>query len=376
MAGRFEGAGRTVLESFVVINHPLSYARRRVKTNIVAANRHSGIRYNDPTMRRITSCLLCLVAVLGCAAGVHAQTGWKPVKPVEILVGVSPGGGIDRTARLLARVLMEKKLIETSASVINKPGGGGALVQAYMNQHAGDGHYFEISATSILTNHINGKSAHNWDAFTPIAMLCDEFIGVVVKADSPLKDGRDLATLFKNDSGAIAAGIATSAGNTNHITLALVAKRAGGDAKKLKIVVFGSGGESTTALMGGHVGVVATPAASALPGVQNGALRMLAVAAPRRLEGPLANVPTWKELGFDVVVANWRPVIGPRGLSAEQIAYWEERLSRFTQTDEWKREMAETGAVAHFMNSRDLAKYFATQHAEFKAVLSEIGLAK
>ena len=110
--------------------------------------------------------------------------------------------------------------------------------------------------------------------------------------------------------------------------------------------------------------------------VQNGALRMLAVAAPRRLEGPLANVPTWKELGFDVVVANWRPVIGPRGLTAEQVAFWEERIARFTQTDEWKREMAETGAVAHFMNSRDLAKYFAAQHAEFKAVLGEIGLAR
>ena len=321
-------------------------------------------------------CGFCLALLLCCAAPAFAQIAWKPTKTVEILVGVSPGGGIDRTARLLARVLTEKKLIETAASVINKPGGGGTLVQAYLNQHAGDGHYVEIGATSLLTNHITGKSPNNWDAFTPIAMLADEYIGVVVKTDSPLKDGRDLAALLKNDAGAIAAGIATSAGNTNHITLALVAKRAGGDARKLKIVVFGSGGESTTALMGGHVGVVATPAASALPGVQSGALRMLAVAAPRRLEGPLANVPTWKELGFDMVVANWRPVIGPRGMSAEQIAYWEERLARFTQTDEWKREMAETGAVAHFLNSRELAKYFASQHAEFRAILAELGLAK
>jgi putative tricarboxylic transport membrane protein len=249
-------------------------------------------------------------------------------------------------------------------------------VQAYLNQHAGDAHYFEISATSILTNQITGKSPNNWSDFTPIALLCDEYIGVVVKTDSPLKNGRDLAALFKDDASAIAAGIATSSGNTNHITLALVAKRAGGDAKKLKVVVFGSGGESTTALMGGHVGVVAAPAATAAPQVQNGALRMLAIAAPRRVEGPLAGVPTWKELGYDVVVANWRPVIGPRGLSAEQIAYWEDRLARFTQTEEWKHELDATGAVAHFMNSRDLAKYFAAQHAEFKAVLSEIGLAK
>lgn len=376
MAGRFDGAGRTLLDSFVLMVHPWLRAASRDKANIVAANRRRGIRYNVLTMPRARPLLLCLLSVLACPFGVQAQTAWKPVKPVEILVGVSPGGGIDRTARLLARVLMEKKLIESAASVINKPGGGGTLVQAYLNQHAGDAHYFEIGATSLLTNHLTGKSPNNWDAFTPIALLCDEYIGVVVKSDSPLKDGRDLAALLKNDAGAIPAGIATSAGNTNHITLALVTKRAGGDAKKLKIVVFGSGGESTTALMGGHLGVVATPAASALPGVQSGALRMLAVAAPRRLEGPLANVPTWKELGFDVVVANWRPVIGPRGLSAEQVAYWEERMTRFTQTDEWKREMAETGAVAHFMNSRDVAKYLAAQHAEFKAVLGEIGLAK
>ena len=325
---------------------------------------------------RLPRLLLGLAFALRGNMAATAQTAWKPSRQVEILVGVGPGGGIDRTARLLARVLTEKKLIDTAASVINKPGGGGTLAQAYLNQHAGDGHYFEIGATSLLTNHITGKSPNNWDAFTPIAMLADEYIGVVVKNDSPLKDGRELAALLKNDAGALAAGIATSAGNTNHITLALVARRAGGDARKLRIVVFGSGGESTTALMGGHVGVVATPAATASPQVQNGALRMLAVAAPRRLEGPLAHVPTWKELGFDVIVANWRPAIGPRGMSAEQVAYWEDRLRRFTQTDEWKRELAETGAVAHFLGSRELAAYLAAQHGEFRQVLTEIGLAR
>ena len=327
-------------------------------------------------MRRLLLCILICTFGAGSSRPAYAQAGWKPSRPVEILVGVSPGGGIDRTARLLQRVLTDKRLIETTAAVINKPGGGGTLVQAYLNLHQGDAHFLEISATSILTNQITGKSPNNWSDFTPLAMLCDEYIGVVVKTDAPLKSGRDLAALLRDDASAIAAGIATSAGNTNHITLALLAKRAGGDAKKLKVVVFGSGGESTTALMGGHVGFVATPAATAAPQVQNGALRMLAVAAPRRLEGPLANVPTWKELGFDVVVANWRPVIGPRGLSAAQVAFWEERLAHFTRTDEWKREMAETGAVAHFMDSRELGKFCAAQHTEFRAILTELGLAK
>lgn len=372
---------------------------RLIATNIVAANRRRGIRYNPPmniaqmlrhralpgpeettpiprhcTFGLISFVVLALALTMTGAA--TAQTAWKPGKPVEIVVGVAPGGGVDRTARLLQKVLQDKRLLEVAASVINKPGGGGILGQVYLNQHAGDAHYLEISATSVLTNQITGKSPNNWSDFTPIAMLCDEYVGFVVKADSPLKNGGDLAALLKQDASALPAGIATSAGNTNHIALALLAKRAGGDAKKLKVVVFGSGGESTTALMGGHVGIVTAPAASALSGVQSGALRMLAVAAPRRLDGPLATVPTWKELGYDIVVANWRPVLGPRGLTAAQVAFWEERLWRFTQTEDWKHELESTGAVAHYMNSRELAQYLAAQHAEFKTVLAEIRLAR
>ena len=346
------------------------------EANIVAANSKCGIRYNDSAMPLPRKIFFAVVLMLLAGTAALAQTAWKPVKPVEIVVGVAPGGGVDRTARLLQKVIQDKRLLDVAANVINKPGGGGILGQAYLNQHTGDAHYLEISATSILTNQITGKSPNSWTDFTPIAMLCDEYIGFVVKADSPLKNGGDLAALLKQDASALPAGIATSAGNTNHIALALLAKRAGGDAKKLKVVVFSSGGESTTALMGGHVGIVTAPAASALSGVQSGALRMLAVAAPRRLEGPLANVPTWKELGYDIVVANWRPVLGPRGLTAEQIAFWEERLLRFTQTDDWKHELESTGAVAHYMNSRELAKFLAAQHAEFKAVLTEIGLAR
>ena len=329
-------------------------------------------------MSRTACCNLLAAAFisLGIALDCAAQTAWKPGRNVEWVVGVGPGGGVDRTARTLQRVLQDRRMLEVSSTVVNKPGAGSTLAQLYLNQHPGDAHYLEISATTLLTNQITGKTPNAWSDFTPVAMLYDEFIGFAVKADSPIRTGRDLAALLKQDASALAVGIASSAGNTNHIALAQLAKRAGGDVKKLKVVVFSSGGESTTALMGGHVGLVVTPAATALPQVQTGALRMLAVAAPRRLEGPLSSVPTWKEQGYDVIVANWRPVIGPRGLSNEQIAYWEDVLARFTQTDEWKRELEATGGVNHYMGSRELSRFLASQHAEFKSILSELGLAK
>jgi tripartite-type tricarboxylate transporter receptor subunit TctC len=143
-----------------------------------------------------------------------------------MVVGVSPGGGIDRTARILQKIIQDRRFVETPLNVVNKPGGGSTIAQAYLSQRAGDAHYFEISATSLLTNHIGA---------------------------------------------------------------ALIAKAAGADVKKLKVVVFNSGGEAMTALLGGHVSLVVTPSANLIPHQQSGRLRVLAVSAPNRLAGALAS---------------------------------------------------------------------------------------
>jgi putative tricarboxylic transport membrane protein len=324
----------------------------------------------------LRAAITAFCAVIAIPAALAQSAPWKPARNVEIVVGVGPGGGIDRTARAIQKILQDQKLLDVTATVVNKPGGGGTVAQAQLNQRQGDAHVWEITATSLLTNHITGRSALSHKDFTPIAMLSDEYIGFLVRADSPLKTGRDLLNLLKADPESLPIGIATAAGNTNHIAAGLAAKIAGGDVKKLKVVVFGSGGESMTALLGGHVGLVATPSANAIPHLQSGKMRVLAVAAPARLEGALASVPTWKEQRADIVVANWRPAIGPKGWSAAQIAFWEEALARVTRSEEWKSDVAQSGAVTHYMNSRDLAAYFDAQYAQFRAILTELGLAK
>jgi putative tricarboxylic transport membrane protein len=320
--------------------------------------------------------LLPLLA-LALAPVSSAQTpAWKPTRNVEIVVGVGPGGGIDRTARFIQKLVQDQRLVEVTTTVVNKPGGGGIIAQTHLNQRPGDAHYLEITATSLLTNHITGKSTFDHRDFTPVAMLSDEYIGFLVRQDSPLKTGRDLLNALKADVESVPVGIATAAGNTNHIAAGLAAKAAGADVRKLKVVVFGSGGESMTALLGGHVALVATPAANAITHLQSGRMRVLAVAAPARLEGALAAIPTWKEQREDIVVANWRPVIGPKGLSAQQVAYWEDVFARVTRSEDWKEELARSGSVNHYMTSRELAAYFDQQYAQFRAVLGDLGLAK
>jgi putative tricarboxylic transport membrane protein len=310
------------------------------------------------------------------AAAPAAAQGWAPTRPVELIVAVSPGGGIDRMARQIQKIIQDHKLVEQPVNVVNKPGGASTIAQIYLLQRPGDAHVLEITATSLLTNYIIGRSRFEHSAFTPIVMLSDEYIGFLVRDDSILASGRHLIGQFKSNPEALPIGIATAAGNTNHIAAGLVARAAGADVRKLKIVVFGSGGESTTALLGGHVGLVTTPSANGIPHLQAGRMRMLAVAAPRRLEGPLAAVPTWKEQGVDAVVANWRPVVAPKGLTPAQVRYWEEVFAKLVQTPEWKAEIEASGAVSNFMRSRQLAAHFEAEQKRFRVMLADLGMAK
>lgn len=334
---------------------------------------------NSSPRNTVGTCAALWLSTL-LAAGISpcmAQSGgWKPTRPVEIIVGVSPGGGIDRTARTLQKLMQDKRFIEVTTTVINKPGGGEVIAQTYLNQHAGDAHYVYLTATSLLTNHITGKSTLSQKDITPLAMLSDEYIGLAVNKDSPLNHSRDLLEALKTRPESLPVGIATAIGNTNHIAAAMVTKLTGGDVKKLRVVVFSSGGEAMTAAIGGHVSLVATPAANLVAHMQAGRLRVLAVAAPQRLSGALASVPTWREQGINAVVANWRPMIGPKGLNAAQTAFWEDAFAKLTRTPEWRSDVETGGSVNHYMNSRDLAAYFDAQYAEFKIILGDLGLAK
>jgi putative tricarboxylic transport membrane protein len=105
-------------------------------------------------------------------------------------------------------------------------------------------------------------------------------------------------------------------------------------------------------------------------------MRILGISAAKRLPGALSSAPTWQEQGVNAIVANWRPVIAPKGWSAPQIAYWESVFQKVVESDEWKAEVARNGGVPHFMGSGELAAYFDAEHARFKAILTDLGLAK
>jgi putative tricarboxylic transport membrane protein len=314
--------------------------------------------------------------VLAAATGVAAAQGWIPQRNVEIVVGSAPGGSNDKTARQVERILAEMKLVNRTMTVVNKPGGGGGIALNYLTQRPGDAHYLIVFTPSMLTNHITGQSKLSHNDFTPIASLFNDYVVFAVNANSPLKTGRDLIERLKTDPKSVTIGFATALGSHNHIAAGLLMKAAGGNPRDLKVVAYKGSAEAITNVLGGHIDLVTTAGGNAAGHVAAGRMRVVGVAAPQRFAGDLASVPTWKEQGLDIVFGGWRAIVGPRGLSAAQVAYWEGVLRKATAAPEWKDGIEKNYWSSDFVTSAQFKKDLDKDYADMKAVLVELGLAK
>jgi putative tricarboxylic transport membrane protein len=324
-----------------------------------------------------TVCALALAsAAIAYGGAAFGQAAWKPERNVEIISGTAAGGAVDRANRTVQRIWAEKKIVDASTAVINKPGGGNTIAWNYINQHAGDGHYVSIAPYTLLTNKIVGTSPLTWSDFSIISLLFNEYITVSVREESPIRDAADLVQRLKTDPSSLSIAVASTLGNHIHIGIAKPLKAAGVDIRKLKVVAFKSSGASITALLGGHVDVVSSTTPNVLGQLQAGKIRVIAMGSPARMPGALATVPTWKEQGVEVTFMASQGAIGPRGLRPEQIAFWEAAFRNLSQSEEWKRELASNYWDPNFRGSREASQYYAEQAAELREILTELGLAK
>jgi putative tricarboxylic transport membrane protein len=319
------------------------------------------------------------VVVLFVAAGAVVPAGaqeWKPERNVELIVPATAGGSLDLTGRTVQRIWDTLKLLPVSSIVANRSGGAHAVAYNFLNQRAGDPHFLSITSSTILTNHINGRLTLTYTDFTPLAVLLTEHIAFVVRPDSPIKSGKDLIEALRKNPASLSIALGSAVGGTHHIAIGLPLQSAGVDIKQVKLIGFNSTGEAFTALLGGHVDVANGGTANAAPLVESGKLRALTVTSSKRMQGPLAEAATWSEFGYKGVFDNWRGVIGAKGITPAQVAFWEDVFKRVTASDDFQQYAAKNQWENSYRGPAEARAFMEAQYGELKSVMDFLGLAK
>jgi putative tricarboxylic transport membrane protein len=298
---------------------------------------------------------------------------WKPQRPVELMVGAAPGGSIDLTARVIQRVLDERKLVGVPTMVVNRAGAGQGLAWAQMIERSKSVPAIAMGGPNLVSNPVTGLHPIDHTQVTTLAVLFDDYMAIAVRADSPIRSMREAVDRLRKDPGALSIGVAPSLGSGAH-TGGVVALRAGGvDVKNARFVVYKSAGEAILAVLAGDLDMAVGTVANFPPHLQSGRVRLVAVTSGQRLGGAMAHVPTLREQGIDGVYTNWRSVIGPRSMPREQIVFWEEVLGAVVKTEEWQRDLERNFWTANFLTGDAAARYVDEQARQFRDIYSVLG---
>lgn len=329
--------------------------------------------------RRGAASILGTIMLVGASillSVVSEAKAWKPDRPIELIVPSSPGGGFDKTVRLIEKVARESKLVEVPITVVNKSGGGGNVALSYLQQRPADGHTLMITSTALLANHIVGRSKITYRDLRPVATLFNEYIGTIVLTGSPFSSPDRLMDELKKSPETISFGFCCALGGGNHLAAAMLVKAVGGDVKRMKTVVFKGAGDVTTAVLGGHIVAASNAASNARGPIMQGQMKVVAIAAPKGMGGILKGVPTWRDQGVDVVMALWRNMIGLKDMPIEHVQFWEQTILKITQSDVWKDDLANNVWNDLYKNSADSTSYLDEQYKVLSDILADVGLTK
>ncbi len=314
----------------------------------------------------------------GMLATIAQAADWAPTRQVEFIVAAGPGGALDQVARVMKQVFEEQKVLgDKPFIVVNRPGGAGKVAFDVLTARPGDPHVLALNTHGYLASFIGGSlDVLPHRDFTSLAVLLDETVAVAVRADSPLTSAKDLVAALKRDPASQRIAVATSIGNHIHVGVAKPLRAAGIDIGRLTVVPFKSSADSIVALLGGHLEVVASTTPNIISQYQAGRIRLLALSSGERLGGALAEVPTWREQGVDSEFRSSLGVVGAKGLTREQVAFWENAFKRLTQSEEWKRALARTQSQPHFLTHADSLKFYEAEYANMRPMIEAMKLGK
>jgi putative tricarboxylic transport membrane protein len=228
-----------------------------------------------------------------------------------------------------------------------------------------------IMGAVMLGGIITGKPPVSLSVATPLVRLTSEYNVFVLPANSPFKSMKEVIEQLKKDPGSVKWG-GGSRGSTEHIAAAMIAREVGVDPAKINYVAFRGGGEATAAILGGNVTVGGSGYSEFSEYINAGKMKALALTSGARLKG--INIPTLKELGYNVEIGNWRGVYGAPGITAAQRKALTDMLLKAAKTKSWAADMEKNNWTAAVMSGQEFEDFVDNDFASLRATMVKAGM--
>ena len=304
--------------------------------------------------KKLPAIALALLLPVLSISNVFAEDPY-PNRPITLIVPNPPGGSSDANARVLADSLT--KTLKQPVIVNFKPGVGGQIGNAFVANAKPDGYTLLMGLSSIMVSpdaeRAQGKtSLYEVNQLVPIAMISNDPMVMLVKTDAPWKNLNELMKAAKEKPNAITY---SSSGNFGPINLSVEMLAYAAGAKFLQ-VPFGGGGPSMLALLGGQVDMTTAIPSVAIPQIESGKVRPIAVSGPKRIK-LLPNVPSYRESGFDAEYNIWNGLFVPAGTPAAIIDTLNKAVKEGVQSGQLETAMNQRGMIFDYRDTNEFKKF-------------------
>ncbi len=321
---------------------------------------------------RIAVALGCLLLLAGCSVGV-ADGGTARLR---IMVPNVPGGGYDVTARTAVSIAERSGITAGRVAVFNLSGDQGVVALSRLLDESGNGRLAMMMGLGVVGATIATGSSHRVTDATPIARLLEEPEAVLVPAGSPYRDIHEFVDAWRSDPAQLSVGGGSAIGGPDHLMAMQLARAVGIDPRQVRYGTFDGGGALLPALLDDRIDHRIDAAMSSLveytEQIRSGQLRVLAVSGADRVAG--IDAPTLTESGVDLEFTNWRGVLAPPGISADDRATLVELFRQLEQAPEWHAALAGNNWSAAFLAGDDFGAFLRTEDQRVRDTLAELGL--
>jgi tripartite-type tricarboxylate transporter receptor subunit TctC len=315
---------------------------------------------------------LLAAALLLISAGALAQT--YPARPIQFVIPFGAGGDSDLSGRNVGQAA-SKYLNNVPIVPVNRVGASGAIAATMVKNAAPDGYTLLVAriATHAILPALDTKLPYKWNEFTMLSMIELNPYVCFVRSDSPHKTAADLINTIRAHPGKLnfaTSGIATSQNMAAQYLMTL--------AKLTKDHAVGihykSGGEVTTAVLGGHVDFACNNAPTVIPQVKAGRMRAFFVTPVRISEMP--DVPSAREVGFPDMekIVGWTALVGPKGLPKPIVDRWTDVFAKLAKDPDWQAGNARIGGVAAIRSPAETEKYIREQYELYDKLVTALGI--